>query len=313
MNQRGLGYRYSEASKCQSAGLVYVPITGRCETLGQAARIIEAAKRRGVGFLAPGGEDSGNDYVEYGYDYAYDDFYNYDFNSGGGGFPDLSFDPYQYPATQPEVSASGNAERYWFDWGQFIKDFLTGNLDRIETSAPYKTNGNAQPWGGPDWTSTTTQPNQPIDEWPDSKPGQTLPGYCQKGFYHPVNDPFSCVPFPADDPTKKRQAAVQRQGQQQQARQSRAQQQQASKTCPKDPKGRPVWRNPASGQCELVPACPSGQTFDQVAKRCLTSAQKKDLYGSEGSWLWWIVGGVIFLFFVRRNSDDGYKPMRRKR
>lgn len=317
MTRHGLGYRYSEAGKCTANGLIYLPITGRCETPGQAAQIIEAARRQGIGFLAPGNDEQGGDDISaFGYDYAYDDFWNwdYDFNSsGGGGFPDLTFDPYQYPATQPTISASGNEDRYWFDWGQFLRDFLAGNVDRIETSAPYKTSGgNVQPWGVPDWISATPQMTEYPEDWKGTGSNSALPGYCKGGTYHPTDDPFACVPFPADDQTKKRQAAVQRQGQQQQARQARAQQQQANKNCPKDPKGRPVWRNPATNQCELVPTCPTGQSFDQVAKRCLTAAQKRELYGSQLTWVWWIVGGVVFLVAYRQFSNN-QSPARRKR
>ena len=47
--------------------------------------------------------------------------------------------------------------------------------------------------------------------------GSNLPGYCPQGYYHPLNDPYACVPFP-DDPTQKQQAQKQAQQQQQQAK-----------------------------------------------------------------------------------------------
>lgn len=141
-------------------------------------------------------------------------------------------------------------------------------------------------WQGP--TSSDANLNAPY------------PGYCPRGTYHPVNDPYSCVPFPPNDPNAQKQARQQQQQQQRAAQSARAAQKKQDQACPKDPAGRPVWRNPQTGKCELAPQCPQGSKFDSTTRRCLTPQQAKDVYGDDYTWLWWVSGGVLLLAALNR-------------
>lgn len=301
----------SRAQICKQNGLVYVPTTGRCETPYLANRLASVAKRHGVGFIAIGGEDQSAD-DEYFYWFDPED---YAYGGGGDSFNDYSFLPVvttNYPTPLPDAGPSaGNPFELVAEW---LSNLISGNYDTGYGSAPSPVStGN---------NSTGIIPSIDYGQVvstgsvvSDSEIAQTLPGYCPQGTYHPLDNPLSCVSFPADDATKKRQAATQRQGQQQQARAQRKTQQQASATCPKDPLGRAVWRNPKTGKCELVPICPAGSSFDQVTGRCLTATQASALYGQSNlSWLWWVVGGILVVLVVRSSSNrSDYQPARRRR
>lgn len=307
----GLGYKYNEAAKCRQHGLVFVPLNGRCETPEVAALITREAQSKGLGFLSPGGDDSTDDYsFDEWNDYGYDDWLYYDyFSSGGSGLPDLPIQDINYstPLPGPGISAGSPFQ----DIADYLSNWFYGLIPTIQSEAPYKAGSTTAPTNFPDYGSSSNYPGNPGQGSTADNLQTALPGYCPGGTYHPLNDPYACVPFPTDDATKKAQAKTQRNGQQQQARQKRQAQQQANKSCPKDKQGRKVWRNPKTGQCELVPVCGPGQSFDQVTGRCLTSAQKNELYGSSGNWIWWIVGGVVFVMLATHNSDK--KTMRRKR
>ena len=299
----GLGYNQRDVQKCQINGLVYVPFTGRCERPDIARQIIAAAEKHGLGFLADengylsnqsgGSEDWGG--------YFFDPFGNY-----------FEYDWF-----------TGNPSDYYqgLDYGYWVG--ADGTLYTLNPDAASNDFSFANPNPPITGSSTPSVSTTGVSTFPEIMSGEVpddaviFPGYCKGGTYHPLpseGDPLSCVPFPNDDATKKKQAAIQRQGRQQQARQQQKQQQQASQTCPKDPQGRAVWRNPATQKCELVPQCPSGQTFDQVTRRCLTAAQRNELYGNQSNWLWWIVGGVLFLLYVgNRRGGESSTPWRRKR
>lgn len=267
-----------------------------------------ARRNNGLGFNA--------DWI--GEDYFYDDFGNYfewswfDMGGGGGDWP--SFDWMDWSFAPVDNNPSGNSDRYDFDWGQYWSDFFSGNLETINTAAPAPLPRGFDPFPLPDLQSYR-------DIWPwldDRGPGPAqldpsavpqLPGYCPRGTYHPQNDPFACVPFPPDDSAAKKRAEQQKKAQQQAASALRKAQQQADRQCPKDPQGRPVWRNPQTGKCELVPQCPQGTKFDSTTRRCLTPAQAKQLYG-DNSWLWWllIAAGVL----VVATRDGGGSGGRRR-
>lgn len=267
------------------------------------------ARRRGLGFLqVEGGADDATDWGGYGFD-PFGNYFEYDWynaNDGGGGWPSLNFDPYAYQSPDPNISASGNDDRYWFDWNQYLSDWLSGNVLSIDT---YGQQGSGQqPFGGSfDWPTGFPGPG-PASLDPQYGPagsGQGLPGYCPQGTYHPLNDPNACVPFPPNDPTAKKQAQQQKQQQQQAANAAKKAQQQQDKTCPKDPQGRPVWKNPATGKCELAPVCGAGQKFDSATRRCLTTAQANALYGAGNWWIWLLVAAGAVLIVNNSGGNSG--------
>ena len=292
----------------------FFPQLARAVATGAAVETGRAAvrNRNGLGFAA--GDYNGGDYF-------YDDFGNYwewswfdtgGYGGGGGDWP--FFDWIDWQGFAPvESSPAGNESRYDFDWDQYWRDWFSGDLETINTAAP-----SPLPRGFDPFALPSLESYRDIWPWPDRGPAPIaidpsatpqLPGYCPRGTYHPVNDPTSCVPFPPNDPNAKRQQQQQQKAQQQAAQALRRAQQQADKQCPKDPQNRPVWRNPQTGKCELVPTCPQGTKFDSTTRRCLTTAQAKELYG-DNNWLLWllIAAGVL----VIANSGDSSEGRRRR-
>lgn len=281
---------------------------------------VQPVPQRRLGFLMVEGEDTGGGYDYaydpwgdyYGGDYGYDPYagdYSYSFYGDSPTFP--TFDPFAIPDLQAPTGStpSANEDRYWFDWSQYLNDWLSGNILSIDTYGQYTGQtpyGSPNNYGGfPDWIPGPgpTSIDQPYDPAGD---GTGLPGYCPQGQYHPLNDPYACVPFPPNDPNAKKQAQQQQKAAQNAANAAKKAQQQKDKTCPKDPQGRPVWFNPATNKCELVPQCPQGTTFDSATRRCLTPAQAKEIYG-DNSWLWWLLGGGAVLLILTRNSGGRRK------
>lgn len=293
---------------CQTFGLQWSGLTQRCENEQTRQRLEKAAKQMGLGFAA---SSSNDDY------YFYDDFGNYweygwfdDYFMGGGGgdyYPiDLPFfDTPDFPILLPEPGIS--AGNPFEGWDNYLSNWLAGLVDVINTADPY-----ALPQGQGDYRLPEFEPYGDISPvlYPGPGPAEidlsdVLPGYCPRGTYHPISDPMACVPFPASDATAKRRANQQQQQQQQAMRQRRQQQQQQNKQCPRDPQNRPVWRNPKTGKCEIVPSCPQGSRFDQVTGRCLTANQLNAAYGSN-NWLWLLLGGgALLLFLTRDNNRSG--------
>lgn len=278
----------------------------------------EAVRRRnGLGFAA-------GDYWDFD---AYNDYgNNWDWWFGGGGgdsYNDFDFPIYEaennWPSfgpiglpdlNPPPISASGNDDRYWFDWGQYLSDWFSGNVLSIDSYAqgnqgktPYGSGGES--FGFPDWLPGPG-PAAMDPQYGPAGDAPLLPGYCPKGTYHPVNDPYACVPFPADNQDAKKRAQQQQKAQQAAANAAKKAQQAQDKQCPKDPQGRPVWRNPATGKCELAPVCSQGQKFDSTTKRCLTAAQVKEIYG-DNNWLIWllIAGGALVILNNSGGSSSG--------
>jgi len=233
-------------------------------------------------------------------DYYYEDAYGnwyyddgagnyYGGDSGGGWYSNDAYGNYG-------DDGWGN---YWFqDWSNLD----SGNpIVSTDTAEPYNlpnldasvlTSPNDSNFGGTsDWWASVLDS---LGITPTTTGDPNLPGYCAKGYYHPANDPFSCIPFPADPAAKK--AAQQQQKQQQQANaQAKAQQKKQDAACPKG-----QFKNPQTGKCQPIPQCPPGTAFDSHLQKCLTPQQAKDLYGSDYSWLWWVLGGIVV---VRLASD----------
>ena len=298
--------------------LINALITGAAmETGRQVAR-----RGQGVGFLQYQGENGGNDwdsfwdwgfeYDSYGFDpYGYDrgygggDYYDY------GGLPFVSTpDPFSYFPT-PGIDAGSPYDLQ----AEYLYNsiFNPWAIDQGYGFAPSPDNsGGGSSWDAGafwDWVKGLLVPSPtPSTDWqgpyPNAdygSPDVPLPGYCPQGTYHPQNDPFSCVPFP-NEPAAKKQAQQQRQQQQKSAAVARAAQKKQDQACPKDTQGRPVWRNPQTGKCELVPQCPQGSKFDSLTKRCLTAAQAKDIYGSDNNWLLWLLAGGAVLLIATRDK-----------
>jgi hypothetical protein len=262
-------------------------------------------QRRGLGFLQT---DSDNGAEDWG-GFFYDDFGNYweydwfNANDGGGSLPFFDFTSPFIDNSPTTVSASANEDRYWFDWGQYLSDWLNGNVLSIDT---YGQRAGQQPYGGDSgfsWPDGIGPGPAPLDpQYGPAGTGQGLPGYCPQGTYHPLNDPFACVPFPPNDPKAKRQAQQQQKAAQNAANAAKKAQQQKDKQCPRDPQGRPVWFNPQTGKCELVPQCAPGSKFDSTARRCLTANELKQLYGDSNWLIWLLIGGGTLLLLSNRDS-----------
>jgi len=280
------------------------------------------ARRNGLGFTQG---DSGAE--DFGGDYFFDDFGNYWeydwFSSGGGDYYGGGLPYYDTPdwtGFGPAPNPSGNDYRYDFDWGQYLSDWLSGNVETINTfaQAPGQQPSYRDITGNLDyqnslwdWLTNLGPGPAPLDpQYGPAGDGADLPGYCPRGTYHPVNDPMACVPFPPNDPNAKKQASSQQKAQQAAASAARKRQQAQDKTCPKDPQGRPVWKNPQTGKCELVPQCPPGQKFDSTTKRCLTTAQAKELYG-DNNWLLWLLIAAGALVIVNSGGSGSSGGRRR--
>lgn len=213
---------------------------------------------KGLGFLYNDG--AGSSWDEYNYDEWYD----------GGGYDDLQqgldwwsqltggYDPNVYDVgfVDAQVSEPGGAplnENWVQDLVDWWRDFTGGY---------------------------TGEPIQPTGGGYDAERG--LPGYCPAGYYHPLNDPYICVPFPDETPAERnqRQIAAAKAQAAQKAAQAAAKAQQAAQPCPPNTG---LVKN-AQGQC----ACPNGYAFSKTYGKCvlvsqLTAEDKKALESTD----WW--------------------------
>lgn len=292
---------------CQAFGLRWSGLTQRCENENTRRRLESAARQTGLGFAA-GESGDYDDWAGYFFD-DWGNYWEYDWFSGGGGgdyYPmDLPFfDIPDFPIMLPEPGISAGSP---FDaLSEYLSNWLAGLVDVNYTADPY-----ALPQGQGDYRLPNFEPYGDISPvlYPGQGPAEidlsdVLPGYCPRGTYHPINDPMACVPFPPADTAAKRRAAAQQKQQQQAMQQRRKQQQQQSAQCPRDPQKRPVWRNPKTQKCELVPTCPAGSRFDQVTGRCLTTSQLNAAYGNN-NWLWLLLGGGMLLLVMTRDNRSG--------
>lgn len=320
--------RYKPVPDCSRVGLFWDTNSQRCERSELLGRVIRATRENdaasyGLGFLNPVGE-SGDDWGWWDWDFDYDfradgnggGFWDYfgddgDWVGWGGGY-DLPYSPMPDPFGYfPTAGIPGGSP--YDPQGEYLYNLLyrPWAIDQGYGSAfaPPPTGGDSgNDWSWDnfwDWIKDTLAPSPtPNIDWPFRMPEDfpsdtSLPGYCPQGTYHPANDPYACVPFP-NDPAAKKQAQQRQQQQQRAAQQARRAQQQQDKQCPKDPQGRSVWRNPQTGKCELAPQCPPNTKFDSTTRRCLSSAQLKQVYG-DNNWLWWLIGGGVVLLLATRD------------
>jgi len=279
------------------------------------------ARRNGLGFTQG---DSGAE--DYGGDYFFDDFGNYWeydwFNTGGGDYYGGGLPYYDTPdwtGFGPAPSPSGNDYRYDFDWGQYLSDWLSGNVESINTfaQAPGQQPSYRDITGNLDyqnslwdWLTNLGPGPAPLDpQYGPAGTGQGLPKPCYGPTYHPypIGHPQQdlCVPYPENAPSAKKQVNAEKKAQQAALSAAKKAQQAADRACPKDPQGRPVWHNPTTNKCELVPPCTTpGTKFDSTTKRCLTAAQAKELYG-DNNWLLWLLIAAGALVIINSGGGSG--------
>lgn len=275
----------------------------------------EAARRNNIlGFLQwDDDDDSGPDFYPYesggGNDwggYFFDDYgnyYEYDwFNVGG---PTDYYQALDYGFW--DVDDGSSITTYFTNESAFnppstnsgvqdLLDWWTALTSERANNDPYSDLQDTLDW----WTQLTGVP-----EYGPAGTGQGLPKPCYGATYHPypIGHPQQdlCEPYPDNNTAAKKQAAQQKKTQQAAANAMKAAQKKQDQACPKHPQGLPVWKNPQTGKCEVVPQCPQGSKFDSATRRCLTPAQVKELYG-DNSWIWWLVGGGVALMIVTRDS-----------
>lgn len=268
------------------------------------------ARRRGMGFLDPYGDEYGG---------------------GGGGYADLpffDFEPF-------DVGVSPQPD-YWNPFG-FNEPMDDGGVIRIDpTFEPYA------PPVIPNWPSPGPvdfpfdpfdyyEPPTPIDVFSDPPPAPNnpnLPGYCPAGQYHPLENPMACVPFPPNttEAEKKKKQAAGQSAAQQAARKA----QQMKQPCPQGQARYPLTgacvplqcpantqRNPATGQCVALQGCQPGQFLNRKARKCevIPSCQPGQAFNvNSGSCVtpggfnlsdfpWWLLA-VAGLIVVKAVSGD---------
>ena len=215
---------------------------------------------RGLGFFYTG-DGAGAGYNDYSYYIE-------------GGDQEADWDALYYEA------AWGIPYDYWNDWydpnSVVDSQFISGRL-------PDSTNSGWQQlvdWWRDFTGGFTGNAPQPTGGGYDAERG--LPGYCGPGTYHPLNDPYICVPFPDETPAERnqRQQAAQRAQAAQKAAAAAKAAQQAAQPCPPNTG---LVKN-AQGQC----VCPPGYAFSKTYGKCvmvsqLTAEDKKALEGTD----WW--------------------------
>lgn len=158
--------------------------------------------------------------------------------------------------------------------------------------------GNGNLWS--DWP-VITFPN-PRDGWGDYAPDMPVygpesapvPGYCPRGYYHPINDPYSCVAFP-DANTGGQGIAPPMRPQPQQGTTRPIPQ---NGQCPP-----PFVFDPKTKKCQ-VPPCPPGQGYSLTARKCVPAADltAADQITEPFPWLWVAIGSVALLVLSQRRG-----------
>ena len=227
-------------------------------------------KGLGLGFLAIEPQDTGGDF------WGFDDSY---WQSGGGDF--WGFD-----------------NPYWQGADYEYFDPLTNTWTLgIDSSSNFAQTNQGQ--SGFDWQSlldwwaqlTGNLPGATSDAGSGSTP--QLPGYCPGGTYHPLNDPFACVPFPpnTDATTRQRQTdAGNAANKAAQAAAARAQQQ--SQGCPPNTG---LVKN-AQGQC----VCPPGYVPNAQLKKCVLVNASLAAQSNQPDWLKWLLLAGFVVLVVKR-------------
>lgn len=128
-----------------------------------------------------------------------------------------------------------------------------------------------------------------------------LPGYCPPGYYHPIEDPYNCVPFPVQGAPGAPGGAGQGSGSGSGGSSSRTPAPAPAPAPPPRPPCPPPYREQA-GRC-MPPACPEGQLFNPNTNKCeriftMMPAPGAPAAGQrEGvpSWLWIVLGGAVLI------------------
>ena len=173
-----------------------------------------------------------------------------------------------------------------------------------------------KPWQSPPYIPTF--PNLPAPQPPVPR----LPGYCPQGTYHPIDDPYSCVPFPQATTNQQQQQQQQRPGQQsssgseaQASRPQQQQQQQQQQPCPTG-----YCKHPQTGRCIPIPQGYARHPQTQVCTPQTAQASPLPIPSEAGDlwanlkglpwWVWLAVGG---LFLLSRDDDGRTTTVRYRR
>src|SRR5262245_58460412 len=176
------------------------------------------------------------------------------------------------------------------------------------------------------WQSPPYVPSFPDLPAPQP-PSPPLPGYCPRGTYHPIGDPYSCAPFPEATTNQQQQRPPGQQPAPSAPRpptqQQRPPQQQA---CPSGHdtaatgQRRPIPRcvppmvvDQRSGRCvpaaqAQAPGCPTGYVFDPATGQCVQASQLPpseagDLLSNLKNVPWWIWAALGGLFLLSRDES----------
>lgn len=280
-------------------------------------------RARGLGFLPSdtGGEIGGG--LDWWDDWLFVDYYYPDYSGGGGGDYWSNFDP-----VTGDYIGQGGAQNYswWDNFDPITGDWIGqgGTIDTIDTtepgSLPSGPSGNW--WGGLiDFFSGIVSPGYQPDFSSGVPPAPTpnLPGYCPAGTYHPIDDPFACVPFPPSPaqpgqtprtPVRPTPGPMTRSSSQPQAPkcpQGQIFSQQYNRCIPQCPQGQVF--NPQTNKCQAAPKCPQGMQFDPVKGTCVQVLAQQ---GSSFPWWMWllIAGGAAYAL---SGEEKRQPPRRRKR
>lgn len=160
------------------------------------------------------------------------------------------------------------------------------------------------------------------DVWADPPPTPPdaatpqLPGYCPQGYYHPLDNPLTCVPFP---PSQQQTAAQKRQQRQQQQQARQQQQQQAKQQAAQQQQQRAqqcaqagLVYNAKTQKCE----CPAGTKPNAQTRACervstVTPLVNRSNSASKNSLPWWVV--LVGLGVAYKAVDGNGNTGRRRR
>lgn len=273
--------------------------------------------RRGLGFLAwePGesGGGTGDGWAGWWDGWYFEDAFQPDYSGSWWN----NFDP-----ISGDWSGQGAQDYTWWDnFDPVTGDWIGqgGTIETIDTTEPGALPRPGNWWDGLiDFFGGIVNPDyQPDFSSPTPAPPQVqLPGYCPAGTYHPIDDPFACIPFPTDParpgqtsqrpPAKPVPGPMTRAGAQQPPKCPQGQifSQQLNRCIPQCPQGQVF--NPNTNKCQAAPKCPAGMQFDQSRGTCV-----QVLAQQESGFPWWIwlliAGGAA----VALSGDE--KPQRRRR
>jgi len=328
---------------CASHGLRWNAIEQRCERggdwlFGGMGAMRHTTDQHGLGLLAIDDYDYLGDYGGggggyLGNGYGGDDFYSgflydpgyYDTSLPGGTLPDI-------PLISPTLPDLGIPE---FGEIPFYYDPITGQ-PILGTGSEHPGEIPPPPISTPNITLIPpTLPDftfpLPIDFGADPfgagmTYGPNLPPYCPPGYYHPIDNPQSCVPFPpaTTPPTQPPSGGAPKpppiappaqqgcpSGQYPSRRYQRCMPipncaqlypgsvfSPASEACVAQgacPPG--YWPNPKTRQCELIPQCPGANvTFDMTRGICVPITQGQgSLFDEIPWWLWLGLLAVLLL------------------